>query len=59
MLVNDSAYNNETSYNGPFVITPCFTIGAVSLQRGLIKMEYKIFYIKPYKSDTKIEDIKC
>ena len=59
MLINNAAYNIETSYNGPFVITKCCTNGISSLQRGAIRIRYKSRRIKPYIFDTKIEDIKC
>ena len=59
MLVNNAAYSNETSYNDPYVITKCCTNGTVSLQRGAIKLRHKLHRIKPYKSDTNIENIKC
>ena len=41
---------------GPFVITPCFTKGTVTLQCGAIQITYNIRRIKPYKSDTKVDD---
>ena len=43
-------------YKGPFVITHCFTNGTVNLQCGAIQITYNIRHIKPYKSDTKVED---
>ena len=38
------------------MITQCFTNGIVNLQYGAIKIKYNIRRIKPYKSDTKVED---
>ena len=43
-------------YTGPFFITRCLTNGTVKLQNGATKITYNICHIKPYKSDTKIED---
>ena len=42
-------------YNSPFVITQCWTNGVVTLQYGL-KKRHNIHRIKPYKSDTNVED---
>ena len=39
------------------MITRCFTNGTVDLQCGLTKIGYNIRQIKPYKYDTKVEDI--
>ena len=55
MLTNHTVYKYETPYNGPFVITRCFTNGAVKLQYGAIQITYNIRLIKLYKSDTKVE----
>ena len=40
------------------MITLCFTNGMVNIQYGPTKNSYNICRIKPYKSDTKVEDIK-
>ena len=40
-----------------FVITRRFNNGTVNLHYGPIKTGYNIRLIKPYKSDTKLEDI--
>ena len=56
MLTNHTVYIYETLYKGPFVITQCFTNGTVNLQCDAIKIKYNIRCIKPYKSDTKVED---
>ena len=56
MLTNHTAYKNETPYKGTFVITQCFTNGTVLLQYGGIEIRCNIRRIKPYKSDTKVED---
>ena len=34
MLTKHTAYNYETPYKGPFVITRCFTNAMVNLQHG-------------------------
>ena len=57
MLTKHTAYKDETPYTGTFVITECFTIGTVELQYGATKNRYNICHIKPYKLDTKVEDI--
>ena len=44
-------------YKGPFVITWCWTNGTVTLQYGPEQIRYNIRQIKPYKSDTNVEDI--
>ena len=56
MLTNHTSYKYETPYKGPFVITHCFTNSMVTLQYGPTKIRYNIRRIKPYKSDTKVED---
>ena len=56
MLTNHTAYKYETPYKGPFVITQCYTNGTVNLKCGAIKIKYNMLRIKPYKSDTKVED---
>ena len=38
------------------MITQCFTNGRVKLQNGATQITYNIRCIKPYKSDTKVED---
>ena len=47
----------ETPYTVPFVITQCFINVMVELQYGATKIRYNIHRIKPYKQDTKVEDI--
>ena len=56
MLTKRTAYKYETPYTGTFVITRCFTNGTVNLQCGPTKIGYNIRQIKPYKSDTEVED---
>ena len=56
MLTNHTAYKYETPYKGLFMITQCFTNGTVNLQYGATQIKYNIRRIKPYKSDTKVED---
>ena len=58
MLNNSTLYKYENPYKGPSLITRCFTNGTVDLQYGTIKIRYNIHRIKPYKSDTNVEDIK-
>ena len=57
MLNNHTAYKYETAYKGLFLITRCWTNGNVTLQYGPTKIRYNIRLIKPYKSDTNVEDI--
>ena len=56
ILTKESAFKDETPYNGPFEITQCWTNGTVTLQCDIIKNRYNIRHIKLYKSDTKIGD---
>ena len=56
MLTNHTAYKYETPYEGPFVITQCFTNVTVNLQCGAIQIKYNIRRTKPYKLDTTVED---
>ena len=56
MLTKHTSYKYETSYTEQFVITRCWTNGAVSLQIGATEIRYNIRQIKPYKLDTKVED---
>ena len=56
MLTNHTAYKYETPYKGPFLITQCFTNGTINLQCGVVQIKYNIRCIKPYKSDTKVDN---
>ena len=56
MLANHTSYKYKTSYKGPFVITRCVTNGTINLQNGTTQINHNIHRIKPYKSDTKVED---
>ena len=56
ILTNHTAQKYETPYKCTFVITHCFTNGTVNLQCGAIQIKYNIRRIKPYKSDTKVEN---
>ena len=56
MLTKHTPYKYETPYTAPFVITQCFTNVTVNLQNGATQIIYAIRLIKPYKSDTKVED---
>ena len=57
ILTNRAAYKYKTPYKGPFVITLCFTNGTVNIKYGPIQIRNNIRRIKPYKFDTKVEDI--
>ena len=57
MLAYHTAYKYETPYKGTFVITRCFTNGTVNLKYGATEIRHNICCIKPYKSDTKVEDL--
>ena len=56
---NHAAYRYEITYKGPFVITQCWTSGTVTLKYGATKIRHNIRRIKPYTSDTNVEDIKA
>ena len=56
MRTNHTEYKYETLFKVPFIITQCFTNGKMNLQYGTKQIMYNIHHIKPYKSDTKIED---
>ena len=56
MLTKHTAYKYGTPYTGPFVIAQYFTNGTEILQFDTIQIKYNIHCIKPYKSDTKVED---
>ena len=56
MLTKHTAYKYETPYKGSFMTTQCFTNGKVKLHYGTTKIRYNMRQIKPYKSDTKVED---
>ena len=57
MLTKHTTYKHETTYTTPFVITRFFTNGTVDLQCVTKTIRYNIRWIKPYKSNTKVEDI--
>ena len=56
ILTNHTAYKYEMPYKGPFVMTQCFTNGTVMLKYGATEIRHNICHIKPYKSNTKVED---
>ena len=56
MITKHTEYKYETTNMGTFLITQCFTNGTVSLKFGTIEIKYNIRHIKPYNSDTKVED---
>ena len=57
MITDNVAFKYETPYNGPFGITQCWTNSMVTLQCGATKIRYNIRGIKPYSSDTNIDNI--
>ena len=57
MITNHTAYRYETPYKVPFMITQCFINGTVNLQYGATEIRHNIRRIKPYKLDTKFEDL--
>ena len=57
MINNNSDFNYETFYKDPFNITQCCNNGTVTLQCGAINISHNIQHMKPYTSDTNIEDI--
>ena len=57
ILTKHTVYKYETPYTGPFFITQYFTNITVNLHCGTKKIRYNIRHIKPYKSDTKVEEI--
>ena len=57
MLTNHTAYIYKTPYMVTFGITQYFNNGTVELNYGPTKIMKNIQHIKPYKSDTKFEDI--
>ena len=57
MLNYNTAYKYEMTYKVPYVITQCLTNDTVSLKIGVTEIRYNINRIKPYKYDTKLEDI--
>ena len=56
MILNHTAYKNETPYKCNFVITQFLTNVTVMLPYGVIQITYNIRHIKPYKPNTKVED---
>ena len=57
MLTNNGAYKYKTTYNKPFVIMQCFDNDTVTLKCGAIQIRHNISCIKPYTSDTNVENI--
>ena len=55
MLTNHNAYKYETPYKGSFVISYCFSNVAVNLQFDAVQIRYNMCFIKPYKSNTKVD----
>ena len=58
MINNHAAYNYETTYRGPFVITQCWNNGTIKLQCHETRIRYSICRMKPHTSDKNIEYIK-
>ena len=57
IITYHAAYKYEMPYKVPFVIIQCFNNGTVNLQYGATEITHTICRIKPYKSDTKVEDL--
>ena len=57
VLNNNNTFKYQTPYKGTFEINQCWSNGAVTLQCDATKIWYNISRIKPYKSDTNVEDI--
>ena len=57
MIIDNTALKYETSYNGTFEITQCFTNARVTLEYGPIQIRHNIRWINPYIFDTNVEDI--
>ena len=56
MINNSTLFKYETPHKGQFVITRYFTVGTVNC--SMVKSIWSsIRQIKPYKSDTNVEDI--
>ena len=58
MFNNNDAYKYDTPYKGSFLIMQCWTNGTVILQCGPTKIRHNTCWIKPYTSDTNVEDVK-
>ena len=56
MLTNNSGYKYKKPYNRQFFIMQFWTNGTVTLQCGQIQNLHNIRWIKPYTSDTNVED---
>ena len=56
MINNSATYKYETPYKGKFLITQCFNNIMVTLKCGAMKITYNIRLIKPYRSDTNVEN---
>ena len=57
MLNYNAALQYKTPHKGPFLTMQCWINITVVLQYGAIKFKCNICCIKPYKSDTHVEDI--
>ena len=57
MLFNNNAFKYKITYKGSFEITQCCTNYKVTLLHGATKIWYNICCIKPYKSNTNVEEI--
>ena len=57
MLTKHTEYKYETPYMGPFIIKQYFINGMAKLPGSEKRITYNIHSIKPYKYDTKVEDI--
>ena len=57
MINNNSAFKYETPYKGPLQITQYWTNDTLTPQCSAKQIRYDIHCIKPFMSDTKVEDI--
>ena len=57
ILTNIYALKYKYKYNGPYEIMQCWTNITFTLQGGAIKIKHDLCCIKPYTSDTNVNDI--
>ena len=57
MLNNNADYKHEKPYKEQFVITWCWTNDTLTIQYVHIQIRHNISRIRPYTSDTSVEDI--
>ena len=56
IITNHTSQKYETPYKVNVVIKQFLPKGTINLQYGPTKKSYNIYMIKPYKSNTKVED---